>query len=404
MAKLDGPLDPRKLQGFKYFQLIDDLCARLHDHATQRDKAGNRQLFFDQYAALLLLYFFNPTVTTLRGVQQFTSLEKVQRLCGVRPTSLGSLSEAARVFDPRALEPILAELAAQASRKSSALPSAKEAALAGLIAVDGSLLRALPRMAWAVWQDATHRAAKMHVAFAVFPQVPVGVTVTTGNGPERPEWRQLAQPGGFYVADRGYADYDLFRELDERGCRFVVRLQENAVYEVEQENPLSAADRAAGVVLDVTLKRLGTAKHNALLKKPLRIVQVQGPRPDDRWVLATNAHALSAELIAIAYHHRWQIELFFRWLKCYGHFGHLISHTREGVLTHFYVTVIAVLLMYLHTGHRPSKYLFVMMSQVASGAATLDEVLPILRERERQNELARQSAARRLAKKRTSST
>jgi len=374
MAKLDGPLDPRKLQGFKYFQLIDDLCARLHDHATQRDKAGNRQLFFDQYAALLLLYFFNPTVTTLRGVQQFTSLEKVQRLCGVRPTSLGSLSEAARVFDPRALEPILAELAAQASRKSSALPSAKEAALAGLIAVDGSLLRALPRMAWAVWQDATHRAAKMHVAFAVFPQVPVGVTVTTGNGPERPEWRQLAQPGGFYVADRGYADYDLFRELDERGCRFVVRLQENAVYEVEQENPLSAADRAAGVVLDVTLKRLGTAKHNALLKKPLRIVQVQGPRPDDRWVLATNAHALSAELIAIAYHHRWQIELFFRWLKCVIGCKHLLAENQEGVTIQVYLALIASLLIGLWTGAKPNRRTYEMLCFYLSGWATIAEL------------------------------
>lgn len=374
MAKLDGPLDPRKVQGFKYFQLIDDLCAQLHDHATQRDKAGNRQLFFDQYAALLLLYFFNPTVTTLRGVQQFTSLEKVQRLCGVRPTSLGSLSEAARVFDPRALEPILAELAARASRTSQSLPPAKEAALAGLIAVDGSLLRALPRMAWAVWQDATHRAAKMHVAFAVFPQVPVAVTVTTGNGPERPEWRHLAQPGGFYVADRGYADYDLFRELDERGCRFVVRLQENAVYEVEHENRLSAADRAAGVVLDVTLKRLGTAKHNALLKRPLRIVKVQGPRPDDRWILATNAHTLSAELVAIAYHHRWQIELFFRWLKCVIGCKHLLAENQEGVTIQVYLALIASLLIGLWTGAKPNRRTYEMVCYYFSGWATAAEL------------------------------
>lgn len=372
--KQDGPLDPRKLQGFKYFQLIDDLCARLHDHATERDKAGNRQLFFDQYATLLLLYFFNPTVTTLRGVQQFTSLEKVQKLCGVKPTSLGSLSEAARVFDPQALEPILAELAAQASRSTRTLPSAKEAALAGLIAVDGSLLRALPRMAWAVWQDATHRAAKMHVAFAVFPQVPIAVTVTTGNGPERPEWRQLAQPGGFYVADRGYADYDLFRELGERGCRFVVRLQENAVYEVEQENPLSADDRAAGVVLDVTLKRLGTAKHNALLKRPLRIVKVQGPRPDDQWILATNAHTLSAELIAIAYHHRWQIELFFRWLKCVIGCKHLLAENQEGVTIQVYLALIAALLIGLWTGAKPNRRTYEMLCFYLSGWATADEL------------------------------
>ena len=98
------------------------------------------------------------------------------------------------------------------------------------------------------------------------------------------------------------------------------------------------------------------------------------------------------------YGQRWQVELFFRWLKSYANFGHLISHSRGGVEMHFYVTIIAVLLMYLHTGYRPSKYLFALLGQVAAGAATLDEILPILRERERQRELAHRSAARRLAK------
>ena len=59
------------------------------------------------------------------------------------------------------------------------------------------------------------------------------------------------------------------------------------------------------------------------------------------------------------------------------------------------------MLMYLHTGYRPSKYLFVLLSQVASGGATWDEIMPILRERERQRDLERQSAAKRRAKKKS---
>jgi len=98
---------------------------------------------------------------------------------------------------------------------------------------------------------------------------------------------------------------------------------------------------------------------------------------------------------------RWQVELFFRWFKSIGHFGHLISYSSEGVLTHLYVTIIAMLLMYLHTGYRPSKYMFALLSQVAAGAATLDEIMPILRERERRKELDRASAARRRAKKKS---
>ena len=191
------------LAGYKYFEQLDTLLAPLRPAGTARDTAGNRRLFFDQYAQLLLLYFFNPAVTSLRGVREFTTLEKVQRVFGIRPTALGSLSEAARVFDPTLLEPIIAALAERALAQPAARPPSEREALAGLIAVDGSLLPALPRMAWALWQDATHRAAKVHVAFAVWPGVPIRATVTHGHSSEREQLRRMAQPGGFDVMDRG---------------------------------------------------------------------------------------------------------------------------------------------------------------------------------------------------------
>lgn len=374
MSGQAGALDARKLQGFKYFELIDGLLARLRPVGTERDRAGNRDLFFDQYATLMILYYFNPAVTTLRGLQQFTTLEKVQRLCGVKATALGSLSEAARVFDPAALEPIITELAAQAARSRANLPPAKEAALAGLIAVDGSLLKALPRMAWALWQDATHRAAKMHVAFAVFPGVPVGASVTAGHDSERKELKKLVRPGGFYVADRGYADYALFREFEAQGVRFLIRLQEKAVFEVQEERPLTDADRAAGVVRDVLVRRLGTAKHNSLLKQPLRIVIVRGAASEGQWVLATNALDLPAELIPIAYRYRWQIELFFRWLKCVLGCRHLLCENQNGVWLQVYCAIIAALLIGLWIGVKPNKRTYEMLCHYLSGWATADEV------------------------------
>jgi hypothetical protein len=374
MARTKDAIDPRKLQGFKYFELIDGLLERLRPVGTERDQAGNREFFFDHYAVLMLLYYFNPTITSLRGIQEFTTLEKVQKLCGVKPTSLGSLSEAARVFDPKALEPLIAELASCAAKSPTAMPKAKEAALAGLIAVDGSLLNALPRMAWALWQDDEHRAAKMHVAFAVFPGVPVKATLTAGNGAERDELRKLVGPGDFAVVDRGYADYSLFRDLDQQGTRFLCRLQENAVYEVERELPLSEADRKAGVVRDVLLKRLGTEKHNPLLAKPLRITIVQGPEPNQTWILASNAHTLSADLIALAYRYRWQIELFFRWLKCILGCRHLLSQSQSGVTLQVYLALIASLLIALWVGVKPNKRTYEMLCHYLAGWATAEEV------------------------------
>ena len=64
------------VNGFKYGRLVSALLHALHEEGTERDRAGNRQLFYDQYATLLLLYFFTPTVTSLRGIQQRSELSE----------------------------------------------------------------------------------------------------------------------------------------------------------------------------------------------------------------------------------------------------------------------------------------------------------------------------------------
>jgi len=162
------PPQAADLQGFRYLDAFHGLFDALHGCAV--DPSGNRQLFFDQYAALLLLYFFSPTLTSLRGLQQATTLQKVQKRLGVRPTALGSLSEASTVFDPELLRPIVAELA---ERAVPVVRGREAEALRGLTAVDGSLLPALPRMAWALWQGGDSKAAKMHVHFDVLKAVPL---------------------------------------------------------------------------------------------------------------------------------------------------------------------------------------------------------------------------------------
>ncbi|MGH7965598.1 MAG: IS4 family transposase [Candidatus Binatia bacterium] len=326
---------------------------------------------------MLLGYFFNPTVTSLRGLQQMTTLSKVQQRWGVGRTALGSLSEAAQVFDAALLQAVMRELAVRVP-----LPRTPgEAALLGdLTAIAGSLLPALPRMVWAVWQDERHRAAKLHLAFSVLRQVPVGATLTAGNGSERVQWRRLVQPGGFYVVDRGYIDYDLFRELHQLPCSFVVRLQARAAYEVQQEQPLSAAAVAAGVLSDCWIRRLSTEHHQPLLPSPWRIVQVATDRlqPDGTptvIVLVTNRLDLAAELVALAYRYRWAVELFFRWLKCILGCRHLLSHSENGVQWQVYMALIASLLLSLWVGQAPTKRTYELLCFYLSGWATTKEVI-----------------------------
>src|SRR5215470_10741572 len=374
---LPPSLSEETLQGCKYFRLLGPLFDHLHRAATERDRAGNRQLFYDQYASLLLLYFFNPVVTSLRGLQQTTTLANVQERLGIRPTSLSALSEAAYVFDAALLHEVLTTLGA---RLRPHLPRAEQAALPHLTAVDGSLLPALPRMAWALWQDDQHRAAKMHVAFAVLRQGPVDVTVTAGNGSERAAWRRLVQPGGFYVVDRGDVDYSLFQELHDLPCHFLCRVKDNVAYEVQEERVLAPATVHAGVVRDVLLRRLGTSHHTRLLPQPFRLVQVATgkTRPDgtpDVMVLVTNRLDLDAELIALAYRYRWAVELFFRWITCVLGCRHLLSQSEKGVRMQVYIALIASLLSSLWVGRAPTKRMYEMLCFYLSGWATEPEVI-----------------------------
>lgn len=183
-------------------------------------------------------------------------------------------------------------------------------------------------------------------------------------------------------------------------AEFVIRLKEagkNApTLEAVEDRPLNDDAKAAGVVSDRLIRLPGLEKAEKLA---VTLREVVVACPDGKQVrLLTNLLTVPAHVIALLYKYRWQIELFFKWLKSYAHFNHLISHNSAGVLLNFYVTIIGVLLMYLHTGYRPSKYAMVLLGAAANGA-TLDEIMPILRERERQCEVARQSAAKRRAKK-----
>ena len=230
-------------QGFKYFRVLAPLLAPLRPIGTERERAGNRQVFYNPYASWLLLDFFHPVVTSLRGLQRTTTLAKVQERRGGHQTSLRTLSEAAYVFDATLWHEVLTTLGAQLRPP---LPLAEQAALAQLPAVDGSLLPALPRMAWALWQDDQHRAAKLHGACAVLCQGPVDVTVTAGNGSERAAWRRLVPPGGFDVVDRGSVDSRLFQALHDVPCSFLGRVKDNAAYEVQEARALSPAAVQAG--------------------------------------------------------------------------------------------------------------------------------------------------------------
>ena len=97
--KDERKLTEKDISGLKYFHQLDSLLSQLHDVGCERDTAGNRTLHMDQYCLLVLLYLFNPIVSSLRAVQQASELKNVQKKLGCARASLGSLSESVSVFD-----------------------------------------------------------------------------------------------------------------------------------------------------------------------------------------------------------------------------------------------------------------------------------------------------------------
>ncbi len=334
---------------------------RLHDVGAERDDAGNRKLFYDQYVALLLMYFCNPALESLRALQQATGWEKTRKQLGIERTSLGTLSEAARVFDADLMRPIVRELAAQAVP----LTHGREAeALEGLTAVDGSIFAALPRMAWALWMDADHRGVKLHLHLDVLKGVPADATLTPAACSETAALAGSLQPGRLYVLDRGYADYELFATILNAESSLIARVKDNTAFVAQEERPLTAAAEAAGVVRDVVLSRLGTSHHKDRLKRPMRLVIVRvvdrTGEATELWLI-TDRLNLDAELVALAYRYRWTVELFFRWLKCVLGTRHLIATNRNGVTLQMYAALVVSLLVVLRTGRKPTKRTFEMI-------------------------------------------
>ena len=374
------------LKGFKHFRRILPFLDRLHDTY----KHSNRVLHYDQFICLVLFYFFNPVLTSLRGLKSAADLKKVQKTLGVKATSRTCLSEASHLFDASLLEPILTELSGQAAPLETD-PDLRMIEQE-ILAVDGSLLPALPKMLWALWIDDQHRAAKVHLSLSVLKQVPTQAAITDGNANEKKVLREFLSQGCLYLIDAGYSEYRLFHEIIKAGSSFVGRLPDNAVWEPIEERRLTSQAIAAGVKRDMVV-RLGSAATRGNCPAPLRVVEVEsfdiptpgrpgdaGKRPHSdkptprRFLLVTDRLDLPVEIVALLYIKRWQVELFFRWFKCVLSCKHLIANSLNGLTIQVYCALIASILITLWTGKKPSKRTFEMICFYLAGWADEDEL------------------------------
>ncbi|MCU0871070.1 MAG: IS4 family transposase [Pirellulaceae bacterium] len=395
--------------GLKYFEKLQPLLARLHEVGCERDSAGNRKLHYDEFCSFLLLGLFNPVVTGLRGLQQASELEKVQQRLKVGRASLGSLSEASRVFDAELLKPIIGELGSQLQ------PLGRDRRLADipktLTLVDGTLLSALPLLVQAMWRKEQTGSGlmkwRLHTHFEVDRFVPTRIDVTPNGGGENDERAVLErtiEADRLYVMDRGYAKFALFNRIVGKNSSYVCRLRDNSAYEVLEERPLSEADRAAGILSD-QIVRFPNGKADAQPDHKIRLVCIRttphtsrgkyrggssGPGSDGVLRIATNLLDVPVEILSLIYRFRWTIELFFRFLKQILGCRHLYFHSQNGIELQAYCAIIACMLLCLWTGRKPTKrtyemvcYYFLGLASEAELLAHLEKLKPHVAERSR---------------------
>jgi hypothetical protein len=390
-------IEDRDITGLKFFDQLAPLLERLHDDSCQRDRAGNRTLHYDQYCMLLLLYLFNPIVTSLRGIQQASELKNVQKKLGSARASLGSLSEATSVFDAQRLQEIIEELGEQLQ------PLAVDKRLSDIdqtiTLVDGSLIAALPKIMEASWRKANTGSGmvkwRLHTHFEILRGIPTRIDVTpNGGGPhdERAMLEATIEPDHLYVGDRGYAKFELFNKIVDADSSYVCRLRDNSVYTVVEEkyrnddaalneiisDEIVAFSKGSGLTHKVRLICIRINPHTSRGKYS---GGSSGVDSDGILRIATNLLDVPAETISLIFSERWAIETFFRFFKHMLGCRHLLSHDQNGIALcasmtgQTYCAIIACMLIALWTGRKPTLRTYEMICFYFIGLASEDELM-----------------------------
>jgi Transposase DDE domain len=390
-------IDAKQIGGIKRLRHLLPLLADLREVGCERDSAGNRQLHFDEYVTLVLLYLMNPLIDSVRGLQAAAAVDKVSEQLGVKRFSLGSFSESVRVFDPEKLKTVIAQLAGEL-KPVNADPRLNTHLDHALTIVDGTVLDAIAKVSAAMWlpfQDGTAKHAwKLHVQFDFDRFMATDVELTdarnTGKSEEKTVLRKKLKADCCYVMDRWYGQFTLFNDIRAKGSSYVCRVKENSVFEVIEERLLSEEDLAAGVVRDAVVRMGLNSQPQDKPDHPIRIIVIEaephekrggrrgktaGPGNKGTIVIATNLFDVPAEIIALIYHHRWAVEVFFRFFKQILGCRHLISHKPQGIRIQVYCAIIACMLINLWTGKRPNKRTVEMLAWYFMGLATEAEVL-----------------------------
>jgi hypothetical protein len=212
-------------------------------------------------------------------------------------------------------------------------------ALGKLYCVDGSLFPAIASMVWAEYTS-KHQAIRLHLCFELNRMIPAHFLVDTGNSNEKKALLQMLETGVTYIADRGYLSFALLAAIAAAEAFFIIRAKINLVYTRVERLPVNLPSTVQHLFRHVTDQRVRLT--NAKGCPIYRLVSFWVGQ--EQYLILTNRLDLSTFQVILLYAYRWQVELIFRFLKRSLNGLHLLSHSKEGVMIHFYTLLLTALL------------------------------------------------------------
>jgi putative transposase len=194
------------------------------------------------------------------------------------------------------------------------------------------------------WADfrTTKGAIKLHVGLNHAGYLPEFIQMTEGATHEVNIGKLLNFPkGGIIAMDRGYTDYSWYNALNDRGIFFVTRLKKNADYQVIKRHTV---DKCQGLTSDQVIRFSNIQKAKDCPTR-LRRIGYRDPETGKHYVFLTNHMKLSAKTIADIYKSRWQIELFFKWIKQNLKIKSFIGTSKNAVMTQIWIAMCVYLIL-----------------------------------------------------------
>ena len=194
---------------------------------------------------------------------------------------------------------------------------------------------------WAPFRS-TKAAVKLHTLLDLRGSIPSFIFISDGKMHDVNILDQLVpEAGAFYVIDRGYLDFERLAHLDDAGSFFVTRAKSNLKARRRYSRPV---DRSTGLICDQTVLLTGFYSRQGF-DRPLRRIKFNDPQTGKRLVFLTNNFALDALTIAKLYRYRWQVELFFKWIKQHLRIKAFFGTSENAVKSQIWIAVSVYVLV-----------------------------------------------------------